>query len=179
MQVHEEPVQRDPGHPGRVRQHLHRLRTTRVTPTLRAGQGRQRRSGVSSAIMLQIDYSLNEHGSSICSFGHKFQILGLMWPPRLFEGHSVLNISFSLLVSDWWKFFSHEEQISSKFFKKPVKFLQKSSQITKNQFLHFPHVSHNSIKSEPCLLNRFPNGDWVHPRQSPEMKFKICRHVCL
>ena len=37
----------------------------------------------------------NKHGG-ICNSGHKFQIWGQIWPPRLFGGHSGLKASFSL-----------------------------------------------------------------------------------
>ena len=47
--------------------------------------------------------SPNKHGC-ICNLGHKNQIWGQIWPPRLFGGHCGLKTSFSLLVSNWWKF---------------------------------------------------------------------------
>ena len=55
--------------------------------------------------------SPNKHGS-ICSLGHKFQIWGQISPLRLFGGHSGLKTSFSLLVSDWWKFIIFSQRTS-------------------------------------------------------------------
>ena len=89
----------------------------------------------------------NKHGS-IWSLGHRFQIWCQMWPPRLFGGHSGLKTSFSLLVSNWWKFlifFSQRtnfSKIPQKISKNLQEILQKSSKISKkspkNQILHFP-----------------------------------------
>ena len=51
---------------------------------------------------------------------------------------------------DGSSFSFHNEPIYPKIFKNPLNRLQKSSQINKNQILNFPHVSRNSIRSEPC-----------------------------
>ena len=110
--------------------------------------------------------SPKKHGS-ICSSGHKFQIWGLIWPQRLFGGHSglktsLLRTSIRNLEVFLTKFkrsdvFLTKFKISKtyqKFFKNPQKFSKNSPKIfinqTKMKFFVSLHVSRRSIRSEPC-----------------------------
>ena len=89
---------------------------------------------------------------SIFSLGHKFQIWGQIWPPRLFGGHSGLKTS--LLRTSIWNLevlltkFKSMEVFLTKFKilqkcslispKIPQKFSKNLHKSPKNQILYFP-----------------------------------------
>ena len=73
---------------------------------------------------------------------------------RLFGGHSDLKTSFSLLVSNRWKFLIFSQRINfskilQKISKNPQECLQKSSKITQNS--NSPFSSRRSVRSVPCF----------------------------
>ena len=111
-----------------------------------------------------------------CSLGHKFQIWGQIWPPRQFGGHSGLKTSLlEVLLTNFKimevfikfkppKILKHFSEIILKSLQKSLpNFSKNPHKSPQNQILHFPHVSRNSIRSEPCLHTVFPNKvPWCH-----------------